>query len=260
MRGIATSTRETPKGRRRELKSSLSRRAVKGELKEILLEKDRERSREALARFPQKRLISSLIALLCDGDPLVRGEAVVAIGEVTARLARDDMEFARVIMRRFLWSLNDESGGIGWGAAEAMAEIMRRSESLAAEYARFLVSYADPRGNFLEHEPLHPGLMWAIARLAESRPETLEAVIPHLGNYLRSKQPAVRGLAATAAGFLGARELLPQLRALRADDACFPYFWDGLLSVSVGEAARRAISVITGGEHPHDAGCREPAK
>jgi hypothetical protein len=46
------------------------------------------------------------------------------MGEVMAHLADKDMESARVIMRRLMWSLNDESGGIGWGAPEAMGEIV----------------------------------------------------------------------------------------------------------------------------------------
>jgi len=34
-----------------------------------------------------------------------------------------------------MWSLNDESGGIGWGAPEAMGAIMARHTGLADEYA-----------------------------------------------------------------------------------------------------------------------------
>jgi len=43
---------------------------------------------------------------------------------VISNLTEKEMESARVIMRRLMWSLNDESGDIGWGAPEAMAEII----------------------------------------------------------------------------------------------------------------------------------------
>jgi len=38
-------------------------------------------------------------------------------------------------MRRLMWNLNDESGGIGWGNPEAMGEILACHEALANEYA-----------------------------------------------------------------------------------------------------------------------------
>jgi len=58
------------------------------------------------------------------------------------------MESARVIMRRLMWSLNDESGGIGWGAPEAMGEIMARHEQLTKEYSAILGSYIREDGKF----------------------------------------------------------------------------------------------------------------
>ena len=55
------------------------------------------------------------------------------MGAVVAHLAEKDMESARVVMRRLMCSLNDESGGIGWGAPEAMGEIIASHEGLASE-------------------------------------------------------------------------------------------------------------------------------
>ena len=67
------------------------------------------------------------------------------MGQVVSNLADTDMESARVIMRRLIWNLNDESGGIGWGSPEAMGDIMACHERLAGEYHRLLVSYAGLR-------------------------------------------------------------------------------------------------------------------
>ena len=61
---------------------------------------------------------------MLDRDELIRWRAVSAMGIVTAALADARMDAARVIMRRMMWQLNDESGGIGWGIPEAMGEIM----------------------------------------------------------------------------------------------------------------------------------------
>ena len=38
------------------------------------------------------------------------------MGLLAADLAGQDMEEARELMRRLMWSLNDESGSSGWGA------------------------------------------------------------------------------------------------------------------------------------------------
>ena len=53
------------------------------------------------------------------------------MGVVVAGLAEHDMESARVVMRRLMWNLNDESGGIGWSSPEAMGEIMDPFPGLA---------------------------------------------------------------------------------------------------------------------------------
>ncbi len=68
------------------------------------------------------------------------------MGRVAADLADRDMESARVVVRRLMWNLNDESGGIGWGSPEAMGEIMACHEGLAEEYSCILISfYAYPK-------------------------------------------------------------------------------------------------------------------
>ena len=53
--------------------------------------------------------------------------------------------------RRLIWSLNDESGGIGWGAPEAMGEILARSEKLSCEFYCILLAYIREDGTPLEN-------------------------------------------------------------------------------------------------------------
>jgi hypothetical protein len=175
-----------------------------------------------------------------------------------ARLADEDMEEARVVMRRLLWSLNDESGGIGWGAPEALAEIMVRHRGLAEEYLHMLVSYLRPDGaepfqdgNYLEHEGLQRGLLWGIGRVAAVRPNMLQekGVADDLLLYLSSADPGVRGLAALALGHLQAAEHRRLLERLRDDPAQVRYYDnDRLRTLSVGELADRAIEEISIGE------------
>lgn len=136
-------------------------RAIKQKVLEALQQDDLDHIETELALLQEKELINALFSGICHSDERIRWHAISVMGGAVARLAEQDMEEARIILRRMLWSLNDESGGIGWGAPESMAEIMCRHEGLADEYIHILISYMRPDGeeewqdgNFLEHEIL----------------------------------------------------------------------------------------------------------
>jgi len=98
-------------------------------------------------------------------------------------------------MRRLIWNLNDESGGIGWGSPEAMGEIMAQSEQMAKEYHLILISYIRDDGNYIEHEILQRGVLWGLSRLAHARPELVKDAAPFLHPYMESDDPILRELA-----------------------------------------------------------------
>jgi hypothetical protein len=139
--------------------------------------------------------ISPLLSFLYETNEQSRFRAIRAIGHVVSIMAESAPESARIIMRRLIWSLNDESGGIGWGAPEAMGEIMAQNEMLAVEYHRILISYVDEDGNPLENELLERGVLWGIGRLAGARPELLRKAIGPVLKQLLSPDPVKRGLA-----------------------------------------------------------------
>lgn len=121
------------------------------------------------------KVLNPLFSFLLHLQPRIRWHAVTALGLVVAKLAEQDVEKGRVVMRRLIWMLNDESGGIGWGAPESMGEIMCHVRILANEFSNLLFSYlvADPGGkdNFLEYLPLRQGAFWGSARFAQARPD-----------------------------------------------------------------------------------------
>ena len=81
----------------------------------------------AVASMPPEKAIKPLFSCLCSCDQQVKWHAVSAMGRTVATLADQEMETARVVMRRFMWMLNDESGGIGWGVPEAMGDWPRNT-------------------------------------------------------------------------------------------------------------------------------------
>ncbi len=209
---------------------------------EILSESDADPGSLPSIGDSPKRVVNALLPLLYNQDDIIKWRAVTHIGLFVEALAKQDLESARNVVRRLMWNLNDESGGIGWGSPEAMGEILARHEALAGEYARILLSYADPNGNYLELPRLQQGLLWGIARLSEARPHLVKGSKNHFFHYLESNDPAVRGHAARIVGLIGTvkdrRHLLPLVK----DASSYGTYMDHrCLKRLVGETAREAI-------------------
>ena len=138
----------------------LSQRGLKKQILTLLKEASVETVLKELAQYPPDKLLNPLFSGICHAEEKTKWNSVTAMGETIARLADQDMEAARIVMRRFMWSLNDESGGIGWGVPEAMAECLVNHEDLAEEYTHILVSFMREDGFYLELPVHHQGLMW----------------------------------------------------------------------------------------------------
>ncbi len=220
-------------------------RQLKRKILALLGSDNFDQSLSELCQLPARQVINPLFSLLLSSDEQIRWRAITAMGAVVAKLAEKDMESARVIMRRLMWSLNDESGGIGWGAPEAMGEIIASHEGLAKEYASILISYVREDGNFLEYGPLQRCAVWGIGRAAQVRPRLVQDAVPHLILFLKSPDATVRGLSAWTVGLLGAEAARPQLEALLGDEAEVPLYVDDMLMVRcVGDLAKDALAGI----------------
>jgi hypothetical protein len=220
-------------------------RRLKKILPALLKNEAFEKSLEEICLMPARRVVNPLFSFFYNTDELVKWRAVTAMGVVVARLAHENIEFARIVMRRLMWNLNDESGGIGWGSPEAMGEIMARHEGLAKEYACILVSYINEAGNFLEHEMLQRGVLWGLGRLAHKRPELVRDAAAYLGPFMRSKDADHRGLAAWVAGAIPSKMTESLLKHLVTDEARINIFINmNLEERSVGQLADEALARI----------------
>ena len=232
----------------------------KKEVFDLLKSPDFVKRLDPLKDVPLHKTLNHLFSALCSEDEEVKWHAVTAMGILVAPLAGTDSEGARNILRRMLWSLNEESGGIGWGIPEALGEILARDENLAREFAPLLVSYIQPGGNFLEFEPLQRGALWAVGRVARTFPGLLQSLEAgdSLLPFLESKDSGVRGLAAWSLGPLGDGKSLPKLAHLRRDEEAIQLYLDGRLSFfRIGQLAEEAIEGVRkrlGSEPPQEAG------
>lgn len=170
----------------------------------------------------------------------------MASGRITAALYEQDAESARVIMRRFIWMLNDESGGIGWGVPEAMAAALRASDGLAREYGSIFFSYALPGCNFLEHQGLQNGILWGLGHIGTNLIEYEPVVRTRLLEGLRSLDSFARGISAWACGRIRLLQAVDLLKQLLNDPGRLFFFDENDVKHSIiGLEAGRAIERIT---------------
>ncbi len=232
----------------------ITRRQLKKILLEVLQQKELPEIFEFVSRYPEQHLLNPLFIALCHREEIVRFRAVRCFGRIIPAMADKDLESARIVMRRFLWSLNDESGGIGWGAPEAMAEIMCHSESLRKEYLHMLISYMREDGeelfqdgNFIELPMLQRGVLWGVGRLCQChRGEMIDRQIAgDVAAYLNSPDPQVAGLAIWCLGMLGTQADTPKITPFLGNQTMLTlYIDDKLADVSIAELAEKALSLI----------------
>jgi hypothetical protein len=221
-------------------------RKLKKKILELLDSDDFENRFQKICQLPARQAVNPLFSFFYNTNELIRWRAVTAMGALVFSLADQDMESARVVMRRLMWNLNDESGGIGWGSPEAMGEIMARHSRLAEEYSKILISYVDEDGNFIEHEVLQRGVLWGMGRLAYARPGLVEHAAPFLLPFMESEDKIHRGLAAWAAGALNTVLTKPLLQNLAVDNSKINIFVDmHLVEYTVGQLAIEALSKKT---------------
>ncbi|WP_320044934.1 DVU0298 family protein [uncultured Desulfobacter sp.] len=174
-------------------------RKVKKQVGEFLSLGSRSQALDSLAQIPDAQLTGHLFSFFYNKDELIKFRSVTAMGELVARIADNSLEKARIILRRIMWNLNDESGGIGWGSPEAMGEILSKSPALAQEFKTILFSYLDHRGNHIEHEMLQRGVLWGIGTYIGAAPDDLTDVTKEqLIAHLSSKDPVKCGYAVRA--------------------------------------------------------------
>ncbi|MFO8032406.1 MAG: HEAT repeat domain-containing protein [Desulfohalobiaceae bacterium] len=217
---------------------TLGGRRIKSHIYQILQGTNWQEELRKLQDIPARRLISPLFGTLCAGSDLLRWRGISSFGLLLPRLIQEQgLEAARVVLRRLTWSLNDESGGIGWGAPEAMAEILAGSEQLALEYHKILLSFINPAqepGNYLEYLPLRRGAYWGLARLAQANPQLLATQQETLIHCLRQEEddPFILACGALLLDSLqpgpnALQELLHRIQ--RLGDTELEFFWNGQL-------------------------------
>jgi len=161
-----------------------------------------------------RRALSTLFSLTFDKDQLIKWRAIEATGLAAAVVAEQNEERVKDFLRRLLWLMNDESGGLGWHAPEAIGEVVFNIPKLAVEYGIILTS-------FLKEEPFERGSHFSLVRIGILQPEAILACAPVLTASLKEKDPAIRAFACQALRIAGSEIPSNALHMLAQDKEAF---------------------------------------
>ena len=125
-----------------------------------------------------RKVLSLLVRMAYDKDTLVGWRAIKAIGLSAKALIRTDYEFLRETIRKLLWSLSDESGGIGWAAPEILGEIVSADPGRFSDIIPLIAEVYD-----IEEKVFRPGILYALGKIAEVSPDL---VMPFKGLLKRA--------------------------------------------------------------------------
>lgn len=205
--------------------------ALKEEIREALLQADFSRlSRLALNN---KRVLGILTSFTYDKDDLLCWRAIEAIGKAAGAIVHEDPQRVRNIIQRLIWSVSDESGGIGWGAPEMLGEIVVNCPDLTADIPPIILSLKED-AIFLR------GVLWAIGRLAAATMGWSDGAERIVRESLDHPDPAVRGLGLWAASKQRIEGIEDRVAGMLNDNARFKIYEDHeLKEITVGEMAKR---------------------
>lgn len=198
-----------------------------------------DRNLDAIIAWAQKNdsSLRILFNLTFHSDDLIKWRAIEAIGKVAKATGDSAMEKVRIFIRGLFWLMNDESGGVGWHAPEAIAEILFNIPSLLREYGRLLPQY-------LIEEPFERGTFFALARLGALDPGLVDQSATILVDSFNNPDPAIRGYSLLALSTLQTDIYSEHFRKLSTDKSTFTTYdsQTGTLSeLTVGHIAQNKI-------------------
>ncbi|HHY28888.1 MAG TPA: methylated-DNA--[protein]-cysteine S-methyltransferase [Desulfitobacterium dehalogenans] len=156
-------------------------------MEEILLKRN-WRELEELVLVSNKKATRSLVNRIYIKDGLRFWRAVEALGVAAALEEKQKKDSSVELVRRYFWSLNEESGGNAWNASEAIGSIMAYNPK---ECGHFNWMYA----NLLEDESLQEGVLWGLLNLSINAPEVVDPLVERVYPFLKAQDVSQRGLA-----------------------------------------------------------------
>jgi len=194
-------------------------RTIKKKVKELVERDDIEGLKQMLK--DSQRVLSVLFSMTYDKSYLIAWKAIKAYGQLLIELAERQPQLASEQIRRLLWSITEESGGLGWAAIEILAEVICNAGGKMNALVPLLAQYA-------EEPPFVPSVLYALTRLTECLgilPWSEEEVIAIIENAQKLDTPDVHGYVILAyATIKDLINLKPLQKKVLMDERPFLYF------------------------------------
>jgi hypothetical protein len=134
-----------------------------------------------------RRALTILVRVSYDKETLAAWRAIKSVGLVAKELVKTDDEFLREAVRKLLWSLSDESGGIGWSAPELLGEIVSADPKRFSDIIPLIAEVYE-----VDEEVFRPGVVYALTRIAETGPEQVAVYQKIIILSLSDKDPLLK--------------------------------------------------------------------
>lgn len=201
--------------------------------KEILalLEEKKYEEITALAKKNTRGLFRLLISITYDKSAVLCWRAIEVTGIIAGEIAKTSPDVIRNLAQRLLWMMRDESGNNPSSAPEMLGEIVRNSPDSFADIAPIIASFHDEL-------MLRRGVLRAIFRIGEVRPDLICISSEFTGPFLRDEDPLVRAYALLISGAYKLGGTAPAVSALKDDSGVVTLYRDGgFVSLSIGDLA-----------------------
>jgi hypothetical protein len=156
--------------------------------------------------YQSRKILSVLIRLAYEKETLTGWRAISAIGKVASVFVRSNYDFLREMIRKLLWSLSDESGGIGWAAPEILGEIVRADPEKMSDIIPLITEVY-----YIEEKVFRPGVLYALKRIAETSSGSIVPFQHVIMDGLCEQEPLARLYALELVGLLNSH-ILPENR------------------------------------------------
>jgi len=202
----------------------------------------KEKKYDEIAEIAKKNtrgMFRLLIGISYDKRDVLCWRAIDVTGIIAGEIAKTNPDVVRNLAQRLLWMLRDESGNNPSSAPEMLGEIVRNSPDAFADIAPVIASFHD-------EVMLRQGVLRAIFRIGEVRPDLIGVSGDFIEAFLRDEDPVVRAYALLIAGAYKLRETLPVISARKDDVDAVTLYRDGdFFSVSVGDIAAKIYERLT---------------
>lgn len=212
----------------------------KPSLKERIIRLLEEKNYSELLEVAEREqgIFRTLLSLTYDKEDLICWRAIESVGLIAGEIAKTDPGIVRNLAGRLLWSIREESGGIGWSAPEILGEIVRNSPDEFSDLVPIIAS-------FHEENMLRCGVFRAIVRIAEVRPDLAKSSSTFIKLYLRHEDALVRAYAVMLTGRLGLKEYTAEIEMHLGDSNVIKIYEKGDFKIStVGQIAEQTVIIL----------------